>query len=59
MGFQKPGSFLVALMLRIAYRANLEVLGIFPVAAYNGGGPRNVAKLTLLESVDPQARGLA
>ena len=43
-------------MLRIAYRANLEVLGIFPVAAYNGG-PRNVAKLTLLESVDPQARG--
>jgi hypothetical protein len=58
MGLQKPGSFLVALMLRIAYRANLEVLGIFPVAAYNGGS-RNVAKLTLLESVDPQARGLA
>lgn len=30
--------------LRRAYRDNPEVLGIFPVAAYNGG-PRNVAKL--------------
>ena len=30
--------------IRVAYRANPEVLGIFPVAAYNGGG-RNVAKL--------------
>lgn len=30
--------------IRFAYRDNQEVLGIFPVAAYNGG-PRNVAKL--------------
>lgn len=30
--------------IRFAYRANPEVLGIFPVAAYNGG-PRNVTKL--------------
>jgi len=30
--------------IRQAYRANPEVLGIFPVAAYNGG-PRNVTKL--------------
>jgi len=30
--------------IRGAYRDNREVLGIFPVAAYNGG-PRNVAKL--------------
>jgi hypothetical protein len=30
--------------IREAYRANPDVLGIFPVAAYNGG-PRNVAKL--------------
>jgi hypothetical protein len=30
--------------IRRAYRDNMEVLGIFPVAAYNGG-PRNVAKL--------------
>ena len=30
--------------IRLAYRANPEVLGIFPVAAYNGGA-RNVAKL--------------
>ena len=30
--------------IRLAYRANPQVLGIFPVAAYNGG-PRNVAKL--------------
>jgi hypothetical protein len=30
--------------IREAYRANSVVLGIFPVAAYNGG-PRNVAKL--------------
>jgi hypothetical protein len=30
--------------IRLAYRANPAVLGIFPVAAYNGG-PRNVAKL--------------
>src|SRR6201999_3537954 len=30
--------------IRIAYRANPEVLGIFPVAAYNGGS-RNVTKL--------------
>lgn len=30
--------------IRSAYRANPAVLGIFPVAAYNGG-PRNVAKL--------------
>ena len=30
--------------IRIAYRANPAVLGIFPVAAYNGG-PRNVTKL--------------
>jgi hypothetical protein len=30
--------------IRNAYRANPEVLGIFPVAAYNGG-PRNVTKL--------------
>ncbi len=30
--------------IRSAYRDNKEVLGIFPVAAYNGG-PRNVAKL--------------
>jgi hypothetical protein len=30
--------------IRQAYRANPEVLGIFPVAAYNGGS-RNVAKL--------------
>jgi hypothetical protein len=30
--------------IRVAYRANPPVLGIFPVAAYNGG-PRNVTKL--------------
>jgi hypothetical protein len=30
--------------IRLAYRANPEVLGIFPVAAYNGGS-RNVMKL--------------
>lgn len=30
--------------IRFAYRANPAVLGIFPVAAYNGG-PRNVTKL--------------
>lgn len=30
--------------IRTAYRTNPMVLGIFPVAAYNGG-PRNVAKL--------------
>jgi hypothetical protein len=30
--------------LRYAYRDNPAVLGIFPVAAYNGG-PRNVVKL--------------
>ena len=30
--------------IRVAYPDNREVLGIFPVAAYNGG-PRNVAKL--------------
>jgi hypothetical protein len=30
--------------ISVAYRANMKVLGIFPVAAYNGG-PRNVAKL--------------
>jgi hypothetical protein len=30
--------------IRYAYRDNMKVLGIFPVAAYNGG-PRNVAKL--------------
>jgi len=30
--------------IRLAYRAKPEVLGIFPVAAYNGGA-RNVAKL--------------
>lgn len=30
--------------IRLAYRDNTKVLGIFPVAAYNGG-PRNVAKL--------------
>jgi hypothetical protein len=30
--------------IRLAYRANPQVLGIFPVAAYNGGG-RNVTKL--------------
>jgi hypothetical protein len=30
--------------IRRAYRANPQVLGIFPVAAYNGG-PRNVTKL--------------
>jgi hypothetical protein len=30
--------------IRLAYRANMAVLGIFPVAAYNGG-PRNVEKL--------------
>jgi hypothetical protein len=30
--------------IRLAYRDNRKVLGIFPVAAYNGG-PRNVAKL--------------
>jgi hypothetical protein len=30
--------------IRFAYRDNMKVLGIFPVAAYNGG-PRNVAKL--------------
>ena len=30
--------------IRLAYRANPDVLGIFPVAAYNGG-PRNVTKL--------------
>jgi hypothetical protein len=30
--------------IRLAYRNNPAVLGIFPVAAYNGG-PRNVAKL--------------
>jgi hypothetical protein len=30
--------------IRRAYRANPEVLGIFPVAAYNGGS-RNVTKL--------------
>jgi hypothetical protein len=30
--------------IRLAYRANPDVLGIFPVAAYNGGS-RNVTKL--------------
>lgn len=30
--------------IRAAYRDNKEVMGIFPVAAYNGG-PRNVTKL--------------
>ncbi|HET7204883.1 MAG TPA: hypothetical protein VFI92_16100 [Steroidobacteraceae bacterium] len=30
--------------IRLAYRDNSQVLGIFPVAAYNGG-PRNVARL--------------
>jgi hypothetical protein len=30
--------------IRVAYLANPTVLGIFPVAAYNGG-PRNVTKL--------------
>ena len=30
--------------IREAYKNNPAVLGIFPVAAYNGG-PRNVAKL--------------
>lgn len=30
--------------IRLAYRDNMQVLGIFPVAAYNGG-PRNVTKL--------------
>ena len=30
--------------IREAYRNNMKVLGIFPVAAYNGG-PRNVTKL--------------
>ena len=30
--------------IREAYRDNMKVLGIFPVAAYNGG-PRNVGKL--------------
>lgn len=30
--------------IRMAYRDNPAVLGIFPVAAYNGG-PRNVTKL--------------
>lgn len=30
--------------IRMAYRENKDVLGIFPVAAYNGG-PRNVMKL--------------
>jgi hypothetical protein len=30
--------------IRLAYRDNKKVLGIFPVAAYNGG-PRNVSKL--------------
>jgi hypothetical protein len=30
--------------IRMAYHDNMKVLGIFPVAAYNGG-PRNVAKL--------------
>ncbi len=30
--------------IRAAYRDNREILGIFPVAAYNGG-PRNVTKL--------------
>ena len=30
--------------IRLAYRTNPSVLGIFPVAAYNGG-PRNVTKL--------------
>jgi hypothetical protein len=30
--------------IRAAYHANMKVLGIFPVAAYNGG-PRNVTRL--------------
>jgi hypothetical protein len=30
--------------IRLAYQDNMQVLGIFPVAAYNGG-PRNVSKL--------------
>jgi hypothetical protein len=30
--------------IRLAYRDNMRVMGIFPVAAYNGG-PRNVGKL--------------
>lgn len=30
--------------IRLAYQDNMQVLGIFPVAAYNGG-PRNVTKL--------------
>ena len=34
----------MSIEIRSAYRANPDVLGIFAVAAYNGG-PRNVAKL--------------
>lgn len=30
--------------IRLAYRDSMKVMGVFPVAAYNGG-PRNVAKL--------------
>jgi hypothetical protein len=40
--------------VRAAYEANPVVLGIFPVAAYNGG-PRNVAKLyRVLSKMDVQ-----
>jgi len=44
--------------IRAAYRANPEVVGIFAVAAYNGG-PRNVAKLyRALDRMGVQIRDL-
>ena len=45
--------------IREAYRSNPVVLGIFPVAAYNGG-PRNVAKLyRVLSKMDVQLEELS
>ena len=44
--------------IRDAYRDNKEVLGIFPVAAYNGG-PRNVKKLyAVLKRMDVRLEDL-
>ena len=42
--------------IRLAYRANPEVLGIFPVAAYNGGLPKRREALSCPDSNEGQAR---
>jgi hypothetical protein len=44
--------------IRDAYRGNKDVLGIFPVAAYNGG-PRNVTKLyNVMKKMDVELQDL-